>query len=66
LHGVAPFEQFVTTAIWRIMTPMVQEPSTPSALPPFHIRKVDDRFGSTAAICAGNFNGNFVRTAVIQ
>jgi hypothetical protein len=35
LHWVAPLKQFVTTAVWRIATPMVQEPSTPSALPTF-------------------------------
>jgi len=45
LHGVAPFEQFVTTAVWRIMTPMVQEPSTPSAQPPFNLLFVDAGFG---------------------
>jgi hypothetical protein len=34
LHGVAPLKQFLTTAVWRITTPMVQEPSTPSVQRP--------------------------------
>ncbi len=31
LHGVAPLSQMTTPALWRIATPMEQEPSTPSA-----------------------------------
>jgi len=28
----------MTTAVWRIITPMVQEPSTPSALLPLDLK----------------------------
>jgi len=31
MHGVAPLSQMMKPALWRIMTPMEQEPSTPSA-----------------------------------
>jgi hypothetical protein len=31
LHGMAPLSQVTTPALWRIVTPMEQEPSTPSA-----------------------------------
>jgi hypothetical protein len=56
--GGSSAEQFLTTALWRIATPMVQEPSNPSAEQAIE--------PAPLSVCFASFHVNYARWLEFQ